>query len=1505
MKRRFTLCGVLRIALPALLCLCAQHIMAQFSGSGSGTESDPYRIFNAVQLNQVRNFLNKSNVYFSLEADIDLTEWIAENNPVQGWSPIGSSLGNSFRGTFNGNGHTISGLWIKRTDTDYVGLFGYVYNATVSDVRLYGAEIEGHDNVGGISGYFECYNVSRSFSGCSVEKGSIKGNDNVGGISGYSYSKNESPTTSSALSFAGCSSECSIKGRDNVGGIAGYSYSKNESTNYRLTSTLSFTECFSECSIEGNDNIGGIAGCAFSSSSYSSTLSFTECVSEYSIDGRDNVGGIVGYGVFDDYGRDSITITRCSSNADIRGSGSVGGIAGNVRKDYNGNCIIFDSYSTGSIAGERSLGGITGRHDDSGCTIARCFSRHTAIVGNDYVAGIINGGSVSKSAAINEEIVADGNLARVANGSTCSNNLAWVLTSMVLDGEKQPIPPDDGPNGTSTGLSTLKLQATYEGMGWDFTTTWAIQETESFPYLQIQTAPPHFTQSLKAGDTRLSGQCVEEGTVRVRVGDSLYTVQSEGNSWSVTVGALRAGDVVSVSVQAEDKMPSYPVYATVKLAGSGTEDDPYLVGTASDLQAVTEMEEEDAHYLMTNDIDLTEWIEEQNSGGGWIPVGGNNNAFTGTFDGGGHTVSGLWANAGSWNNGGLFAICASGGTIRNLNVETVSGKTVYGAEYSGGIAGRNAGTIEECTVRGDVSGNYAGGITGKNTGMIEQCTINGTVSGSEYAGGIVGSNSGSVSNCRFVGDVSSSASSSYAGGIAGWNEGTVTVCKAEGSVSSDAQSARVGGIVGYNSGSTSEVSDCESLMAVEASGSSAYGGGVAGYNYGNVIRCLATGDVTGYSVAGICGYNYGADARVTACVAANRSITATKGGLRVLGGYSSGGQAPGMEENYALKTMSVSVNGVPQVIYDDPLNSTAKTEDVLKQTALYERMSWSMDDIWGIDESNSFPYLRTHVVMVSKVDIDMDDAVMEVGDNVQFTATVLPEDARNSTVKWSSSKPEVAEVTEDGKVKALSAGTAVIKAVAADGSGASDSCRVTVNPKKAEKVTIDRSEVVIEIASVCKLNATVEPEYTADRSVTWESSDSRVATVDAEGTVTAVSVGTATVTATTNDGTGLFASCAITVIPKRVKSISLDCEEITLKRGTSERLTVTVLPEDAGDRSVTWTSSDERIVTVDTEGVVTAVSAGTATVTATTNDGTNLTASCVVSVTPKLAESISLNRDELTLERGASECLTATVLPSDADNRSVTWASSDEDVATVDAGGIVTAISAGTATVTATTNDGTNLTASCVVTVTPKLAESISLDREELILERGASECLTATVYPATADDRSVTWTSSDERVVTVDSEGVVTAVSAGTATVTATTNDGTDLTASCAVTVTPEYVRSISLDREELTLERGASERLTATVYPATADDRSVTWTSSDERVVTVDTEGVATAVSAGTATVTATTNDGTDLTASCVVTVTPKLAESISLDREELILERGASERLTATVYPATADE
>ena len=113
-----------------LFCSVTIPLSAQFSGSGSGTADDPYRIYNAVQLNQVRNFLNEEDVYFSLEADIDMTDWIAENNPVQGWQPIGNSS-SAFKGVFNGNGHIISNLWINRPDTDYIGLFGYVSDGNV------------------------------------------------------------------------------------------------------------------------------------------------------------------------------------------------------------------------------------------------------------------------------------------------------------------------------------------------------------------------------------------------------------------------------------------------------------------------------------------------------------------------------------------------------------------------------------------------------------------------------------------------------------------------------------------------------------------------------------------------------------------------------------------------------------------------------------------------------------------------------------------------------------------------------------------------------------------------------------------------------------------------------------------------------------------------------------------------------------------------------------------------------------------------------------------------------------------------------------------------------------------------------------------------------------------------------------------------------------------------------------------------------------------------------
>ena len=213
---------------------------------------------------------------------------------------------------------------------------------------------------------------------------------------------------------------------------------------------------------------------------------------------------------------------------------------------------------------------------------------------------------------------------------------------------------------------------------------------------------------------------------------------------------------------------------------------------------------------------------------------------------------------------------------------------------------------------------------------------------------------------------------------------------------------------------------------------------------------------------------------------------------------------------------------------------------------------------------------------------------------------------------------------------------------------------------------------------------------------------------------------------------------------------------------------------------------------------------------------------------------ITVNPTSLSLVEGETGSLTATVSPSDADDKTVIWDSSDKSVASVE-NGKVTALKAGSANITVKSVDG-GFTASCSVSVSAKTVDvaSISLSKEELTLKEGDSETITATVKPDDATDKTVTWTSSDPSVATVDG-GKIEAVKEGTATVTAKAGDKT---ATCKVTVDKKViaVESVELDKTEVELTEGDSVTLTATVKPDDATDKTVTWTSSDPAVATVD---------------------------------------------------------------------
>ena len=516
-------------------------------------------------------------------------------------------------------------------------------------------------------------------------------------------------------------------------------------------------------------------------------------------------------------------------------------------------------------------------------------------------------------------------------------------------------------------------------------------------------------------------------------------------------------------------------------------------------------------------------------------------------------------------------------------------------------------------------------------------------------------------------------------------------------------------------------------------------------------------------------------------------------------------------------------------------------------------------------------------ISVSGVSLDNATLSMIEGETRILKAAVTPEDATDKSVTWSSDNTSVADVTSTGVVVAKTPGTATITVKTNDGGKTAD-CRVTVQSKIVSVYGVSLSDYYLSMTEddTYALTATVMPEDATDKTVTWSSSNTDVATVSSEGLVTARSEGSAEITVKTNDG-GKTATCSVTVKAKviPVAGISLDISSVTLNVGQTQVLAATVSPDNATDKTVTWNSSNVVVASVSAEGVVRAVSAGTATISATAG---NFTADCSVTVVMSVA-SVSLNKTELTIEKGKSETLTATVSPSDATDKTVTWQSSNNTIATVDQNGRVTAVGAGSAVITVTTNDGSK-TATCNVTVVIPVT-SVSLNKTELTIEKGKSETLTATVSPSDATDKTVSWKSSNTSVVTVDQNGRVTAVNAGSAVITVTTKDGSK-TATCNVTVVIP-VTSVSLNKTELTIEKGKSETLTATVSPSDATDKAVTWQSSNTAVATVDQNGKVTAKELGNVTITVTTKDGSK-TATCSVTVKrPANTEPIGDDGDE----------------------
>ena len=394
-------------------------------------------------------------------------------------------------------------------------------------------------------------------------------------------------------------------------------------------------------------------------------------------------------------------------------------------------------------------------------------------------------------------------------------------------------------------------------------------------------------------------------------------------------------------------------------------------------------------------------------------------------------------------------------------------------------------------------------------------------------------------------------------------------------------------------------------------------------------------------------------------------------------------------------------------------------------------------------------YVRTvtpEIIPVSQITLNKAETSISVGNSETLTATVAPENAANKALNWASSDEDVATVAPDGTVTAVKAGAATITATAADGSGKSAVCKVTVTgdttPPAHEHRYGDWSKDGTNHWHECTDAACPNRNESITDKAAHDYDDNADTTCSVCGYVRTVTP---------------------EIIP--VSQITLNKAETSISVGNSETLTATVAPENAANKALNWASSDEDVATVAPDGTVTAVKAGAATITATAADGSGKSAVCKVTVTGDTTPPAHEHRYGDWSKDGTNHWHECTDAACPNRNESITdKAAHDYD-------------------------DNADTTCSVcgyVRTVTPEIipVSQITLNKAETSISVGNSETLTATVAPENAANKALNWASSDEDVATVAPDGTVTAVKAGAATITATAADGSGKSATCTVTV-------------------------------------------------------------------------------------------------------------------------
>ena len=368
-------------------------------------------------------------------------------------------------------------------------------------------------------------------------------------------------------------------------------------------------------------------------------------------------------------------------------------------------------------------------------------------------------------------------------------------------------------------------------------------------------------------------------------------------------------------------------------------------------------------------------------------------------------------------------------------------------------------------------------------------------------------------------------------------------------------------------------------------------------------------------------------------------------------------------------------------------------------------------------------------VKVQQITLTPSTSSVVVGESLQITAKVLPENATNATLKWKITPENILKLTATaGQFTAQQVGEALVRAEAADGSGITAECKVVVKPRLVQSISLNATQKELIIGDSFTLTATLSPENATNRNVIWKLVSGNAISLSNTGVIQAKKVGEALVRAEAADGNSITSECKVVVKPRLVQSISLNATKKDLLVGESFALTATLSPENATNRNVIWKLVSGDAISLSNTGIIQAKKVGKALVRAEAADGSGITAECKIVVKPRLVQAISLKLEKDTVAVGEHFTVTADVLPKNTTNSTLQWSVSDPLLLKHLGAGSFEALKTGSATITAQARDGSKQEASCRIEIVPPtalkkavaadVAPQVSVDGNTLVVKQ-------------------------------------------------------------------------------------------------------------------------------------------------------------------------------------------